>query len=86
MQFLAGVSANKSHIQDMITEASPLLEALGNAKTARNDNSSRFGKFLEVQFDRSGSIVGSVTRTYILEKVFRCDDGISHFTSSHTHI
>lgn len=69
VQFLNGVSTKKTAVQDMITQTSPLLEALGNAKTARNDNSSRFGKFLEIQFDSAGNIVGSVTRTYILEKV-----------------
>lgn len=45
-----------------------MLESFGNAKTLRNDNSSRFGKFTELQFDRASRLVGSVSKTYLLEK------------------
>ena len=51
-----------------ILESNPLLESFGNAKTTRNDNSSRFGKFTELQFDKSSRLIGSVSRTYLLEK------------------
>ena len=51
--------------------SSPVLEAFGNAKTLRNDNSSRFGKLVTVHFDGSGRIVGAFTRNYLLERT-RC--------------
>ena len=61
---------NKSVIRRVL-ESNPLLESFGNAKTVRNDNSSRFGKFIELQFCRdkgSASLVGSRSKTYLLEK------------------
>eukprot|EP01062_Namystynia_karyoxenos_P003958 TRINITY_DN1139_c0_g1_i5.p1 TRINITY_DN1139_c0_g1~~TRINITY_DN1139_c0_g1_i5.p1 ORF type:complete len:1567 (+),score=593.71 TRINITY_DN1139_c0_g1_i5:150-4703(+) len=51
-----------------INQASPVLEGFGNAKTVRNDNSSRFGKFMKIQFDAAGFLVGAFTTKYLLEK------------------
>jgi len=55
-------------IKKIIMDSNPLMEAFGNAKTVRNDNSSRFGKYLEIQFNSSSAPVGGVTSTFLLEK------------------
>jgi len=56
-------------IMTKVLQSNPILEAFGNAKTLRNDNSSRFGKFIELGFSRSGTLLGAKITTYLLEKV-----------------
>ncbi|KAG2661991.1 hypothetical protein PVAP13_1KG112192 [Panicum virgatum] len=72
MQYLTFVGGRAAlddrTVEQQVLESNPLLEAFGNAKTVRNDNSSRFGKFVEIQFDASGRISGAAIRTYLLER------------------
>ena len=51
-----------------VLASSPIMEAIGNAKTTRNDNSSRFGKYIEIDFNKHFHIIGANMRTYLLEK------------------
>ena len=72
MQYIASVSGGTdSRIQktkDMVLATNPLLESFGNAKTLRNNNSSRFGKYLELEFNPQGEPVGAKITNYLLEK------------------
>ena len=68
IKYLTTCSNNTSNIEAKIVESNPILEAFGNAKTLRNDNSSRFGKFIKVQI-QNNSIVGCKIDTYLLEQI-----------------
>ncbi|KAL9020585.1 MAG: hypothetical protein Q9185_002171 [Variospora sp. 1 TL-2023] len=72
MQYIASVSGGSDssiqQIKDMVLATNPLLESFGNAKTLRNNNSSRFGKYLELQFNAQGEPVGANITNYLLEK------------------
>uniref|UniRef100_A0AAZ3Q0H6 Myosin VC n=1 Tax=Oncorhynchus tshawytscha TaxID=74940 RepID=A0AAZ3Q0H6_ONCTS len=70
MRYFAMVSksGSKTHVEDKVLASNPITEAIGNAKTTRNDNSSRFGKYTEISFDRRYQIIGANMRTYLLEK------------------
>ncbi|CAM9585491.1 unnamed protein product [Ascophyllum nodosum] len=77
MRYLTAVATNqkqgaelvKGSIVDRVLNSNPILEAFGNARTISNDNSSRFGKFIELMFDKEGSLLGAGIETYLLEKV-----------------
>uniref|UniRef100_A0A8C7MJ17 Myosin VC n=1 Tax=Oncorhynchus kisutch TaxID=8019 RepID=A0A8C7MJ17_ONCKI len=70
MRYFAMVSksSSKTHVEDKVLASNPITEAIGNAKTTRNDNSSRFGKYTEISFDRRYQIIGANMRTYLMEK------------------
>ncbi|XP_071860553.1 myosin heavy chain isoform X31 [Bombus fervidus] len=61
-------SQKKGSLEDQVVQTNPVLEAFGNAKTVRNDNSSRFGKFIRIHFGPTGKLAGADIETYLLEK------------------
>uniref|UniRef100_A0A8C5I7F1 Myosin VAa n=1 Tax=Gouania willdenowi TaxID=441366 RepID=A0A8C5I7F1_GOUWI len=79
MRYFATVSgsASETNVEEKVLASNPIMEAIGNAKTTRNDNSSRFGKYIEIGFDNRYRIIGAHMRTYLLEKsrvVFQADE------------
>ncbi|CAD5117530.1 DgyrCDS6295 [Dimorphilus gyrociliatus] len=84
MQYIAAVSGKGrevDEVKEQLLQSNPVLEAFGNAKTHRNDNSSRFGKYMDIEFDFKGDPVGGVITNYLLEKsrVARQSDGERNF-------
>ncbi|KAM9311371.1 unconventional myosin-Va isoform 1-T1 [Gastrophryne carolinensis] len=79
MRYFATVSgsASDANVEEKVLASNPIMEAIGNAKTTRNDNSSRFGKYIEIGFDKRYRIIGAHMRTYLLEKsrvVFQAEE------------
>ncbi|XP_069384875.1 unconventional myosin-Va isoform X2 [Paralichthys olivaceus] len=79
MRYFATVSgsASEANVEEKVLASNPIMEAIGNAKTTRNDNSSRFGKYIEIGFDHRYRIIGANMRTYLLEKsrvIFQADE------------
>uniref|UniRef100_A0A8C5BRD4 Unconventional myosin-Va-like n=1 Tax=Gadus morhua TaxID=8049 RepID=A0A8C5BRD4_GADMO len=70
MRYFATVSRSsvQANVEDKVLASNPIMEAIGNAKTTRNDNSSRFGKYIEIGFDKKNRIIGAMMKTYLLEK------------------
>uniref|UniRef100_A0AAV2L0J9 Unconventional myosin-Vb-like n=1 Tax=Knipowitschia caucasica TaxID=637954 RepID=A0AAV2L0J9_KNICA len=65
---VVGGAVQQTSVEERVLASNPIMEAIGNAKTIRNDNSSRFGKYIEIGFGKKGDIIGANMRTYLLEK------------------
>uniref|UniRef100_A0A8C9SLF3 Methyl-CpG binding domain protein 3b n=1 Tax=Scleropages formosus TaxID=113540 RepID=A0A8C9SLF3_SCLFO len=65
---VVGGASQQTSVEERVLATNPIMEAIGNAKTTRNDNSSRFGKYIEIGFGHQGNIIGANMRTYLLEK------------------
>uniref|UniRef100_G3PH09 Methyl-CpG binding domain protein 3b n=1 Tax=Gasterosteus aculeatus aculeatus TaxID=481459 RepID=G3PH09_GASAC len=65
---VVGGASQQTTVEERVLASNPIMESIGNAKTTRNDNSSRFGKYIEIGFGRNGDIIGANMRTYLLEK------------------
>ncbi|KAL5019880.1 hypothetical protein ScPMuIL_002772 [Solemya velum] len=74
---MVGGSQTETQVERKVLASNPIMEAIGNAKTTRNDNSSRFGKYIAISFSKQNEIIGANMRTYLLEKsrvVFQASD------------
>ncbi len=72
MQYISAVTGSSpqiEHVKRVILDSNPVLESFGNAKTVVNNNSSRFGKYFEIQFDFKGDPIGGKISNYLLEKI-----------------
>lgn len=68
LQYMAECSGQGNDVEQQLLSSNPIIEAFGNAKTVRNNNSSRFGKLVEIKFNERFHIVGANIKNYLLEK------------------
>lgn len=87
MTYLATVGGRDGvgELESKILDTNPIMEAFGNAKTTRNDNSSRFGKFIQLRFSGDGLVAGAGIRSYLLEKSRLVYVLVRQFTAAISH-